>query len=164
MKRLLCLVLILSLLLCGCGALGERIKEPVTFHYLCGQYQKELCCVVQTEEREASGHAGDLSYLLALYLMGPVSDELRSPLPSGTVVESIRYSSDTVLIALSDLDDALSDAEFSLAGACLTLTCLDIAALRNITVSSGTRSVTMNSSSLSLEDTSAEAAQKEISQ
>ena len=162
MKQLICLFLIFSLLLCGCSSFGERIKEPATFYYLCGQYQKDLCCVILTEEREASGHTDDLSYLLALYLMGPVSEECRSPLPSGTTVESIVYNANALTIELSDLDKTLSDAEFSLAGACLTMTCLDIVPARNVTVISGTRSVTMNQDSLSLFDSSGADPQKEI--
>ncbi len=161
MKQLICLFLIFSLLLCGCSSLGERIKEPTTFYYLCGQYQQDLCCVILTEEREASGHTDDLSYLLALYLMGPVSEECRSPLPSGTAVQSIQHNSNTLTIELSDLDKTLSDSEFSLAGACLTMTCLDIVPARNVTVISGTRSVTMNRNSLSLFDSSVEDAPKE---
>ena len=71
MKRIVCMILALCFLLSGCGSFGARIREPVTFHYLCADYQEKLCCVIVSEEREASGHSGDLSYLLALYQMGP---------------------------------------------------------------------------------------------
>ena len=64
-------MLSLCFLLSGCGFFGERIREPVTFYYLCADYQEKLCCVIVPEEREASGHSGDLSYLLALYQIGP---------------------------------------------------------------------------------------------
>lgn len=160
MKRLICLFLVCCML-CGCSSFGVHMKEPVTFYYLCRQYRTDLCCVILPEERESSGHTGDLSYLLALYLMGPVSEEIRSPLPSGTTVQSVRHNSDSVIIELSDLDKSLSDSAFSLAGACLTMTCLDIVPAKNVTVISGTRSVTMNRSSLSLFDSSAEETQKE---
>lgn len=163
MKRIFSLFLIVVFLLCGCSSLGEHIKEPVTFYYLCSSYQKDLCCVVLSEEREASGHSGDLSYLLALYLMGPANDELNSPLPSGTKILSVQQPDDNLLIELSDLDPILSDIDFSLAGACLTMTCLDISNASSVTINSGSRSITMNRESLSLFDSSTEAVQEEES-
>ena len=163
-KRILAYILVLCMLLCGCSVTGDRIKSPAKFTYLCRDYQKNMCCVVLSEEREASGHIGDLSYLLALYLMGPVSDDLVSPLPSHTQILSIVQSGDQLTIKLSDLDHTLSDIDFSLAGACLTMTCLDNFTASKITVSSGTRSVTMDRDSLALFDSSAESTLKEQTQ
>lgn len=161
MKRSICIVLIIAFLLCGCSLTGERIKEPVTFYYLCSSFQENLCCVVLSEEREASGHTGDLSYLLALYLMGPANDELRSPLPPDTKILSVQQLGEKLMIELSDMDSKLSDIDFSLAGACLTMTCLDISSAGSVTIKSGSRSVTMDSDSLSLFDSNIEAAHEE---
>lgn len=151
MKRIVSLTLLLCLLLSGCGFFGERIREPVTFHYLCNFYQEDLCCVLVCEEREASGHAGDLPYLLALYQMGPAGEDLRSPLPPGTRIHS-EVQDSQILLELSDEAMALSDLEYSLACACLTLTCLDITEAEAVTVCCGDRSKTMTRSSLTLFD------------
>ena len=153
MKRFLSLMLILSLLLSGCGFFGERIREPVTFHYLCNSYQEDLCCVFVSEEREASGHTDDLSYLLALYLMGPAGEDLRSPLPAGTRIRA-DIQEGQILLELSEDAVSLSDPEYSLACACLTLTCLDITEAESVTVSCGDRSRTMTRSTLTLVDDS----------
>ena len=47
------------------------------------------------------------------------------------------------------------------AGACLTMTCLDISSAGSVTIKSGSRSVTMDSDSLSLFDSNIEAAHEE---
>ena len=83
MKRFFCLLLCLCLFLPGCS--GELMKNPVTFYYPRREYRYGAeDGVISSEQREASGHANDLRYLLSLYLIGPSSDELVSPLPWGT--------------------------------------------------------------------------------
>ena len=67
LKRLLACLLILCLFLSGCSVMGERIKEPVIFYYVCKNYQKDMNQVISAEIREAAGHREDLPYLLALY-------------------------------------------------------------------------------------------------
>lgn len=153
MKRIFCLILVVCLFLSGCSSFGERIKEPVTFYYLCSQYQEDLCCVISSEEWEASGHRNDLSFLLHLYLMGPSSDGLDSPLPYGTQILSVEQKDSRILLELTDTVQSLSDVEFTLACACLTLTCLDLTDAAEVTIQSGNRTTTMNRSSLSLYDT-----------
>lgn len=156
MRRTICLLAAICLFLSGCGFFGERIKEPVTFYYLCDKYQEELCCVIVSEEREASGHVGDLSYLLHLYLMGPSDDELVSPLPGSVRILSVEKDGSHIRLELTDAAQNLSDISFSLACACLTMTCLDISGAENVTIQSGDRSITMNRESLALYDNSAE--------
>lgn len=151
MKGFFSLMLTLCFLLCGCGFFGERIREPVTFHYLCDSYEEELCCVIASEEREASGHTGDLSYLLALYQMGPANEGSRSPLPLGTKIHT-QIEDDRIILTLSDEARILSDLEYSLACACLTLTCLDIVDAEAVTVFCGERSNTMTRNTLTMYD------------
>lgn len=161
MRKILSFFLTLCILLSGCSPLGNYISEPVRFHYLCSRYQEDLCCVINSEEREAVGHSGDLNYLLALYLMGPIDDELKIPLPPGTKVISVQQNEDIITLQLPDLDSTLSDIDFSLACACLTMTCLNISNATSVTVLSGSRSVTMDSSSYALSDSSMETIPKE---
>lgn len=151
MKRMICLILAMCFLFSGCGFFGERIREPVTFHYLCTNYPEDLCCVINTEQREASGHSTDLAYLLALYQMGPAAETLRSPLPAGTQIR-VEKQDGQLLLELSEAAQALSDVEYTLACACLTLTCLDIIPTEAVTVSCGDRSKTMTGNSLILYD------------
>jgi len=156
-KRILCLILACSVVLTGCSFLGDRIKSSVTFYYLCANYQRDLCCVIASEERESSGHEGDLSYLLALYLMGPTNDEHRTPLPPGTRI-SVQNDDGHIFLKLTNPLTTLSDVDFSLACACLTMTCLEITDAEDVSIRFDDRERLMNRESLVLSDTSAEPA------
>ena len=149
MKRLFSLLLLIALFLSSCG---DRLKEPVTFHYIRQGYAEDMSSVLGSEQREASGHREDLSYLMALYLMGPADDELLSPIPRGTSILSVKQEDHTVSIHLTDTDDSMTDAQFTLACSCLTLTCLEITDAEYVTINSGDRSVTMRADSLLLQD------------
>lgn len=155
MKRFLSLLLLCAFLLSGCGFLGEKLKEPVTFYYLLDDYQYGIDGrIIGSEEREASGHRDDLSYLMALYLMGPSGEELTSPLPRGTRIFSAEVNEDTVFLVLSETEKTMTDSAFSLACACLSLTCLDLTEAARVSIQSGSRSVTMTRDSLILSDSS----------
>ena len=95
---------------------------------------------------------GDLPYLLALYQMGPTGDEIRSPLPFGTRI-SVQIQEGHITLELSEAALSLSDIDYSLACACLTMTCLDASGAEDVTVQSGDRAKTMNRDSLTLMDT-----------
>ena len=139
MKRFFCLLLCLCLFLPGCS--GELMKNPVTFYYPRREYQYGAeDGVISGEQREASGHADDLHYLLSLYLIGPSSDELVSPLPWGTRLLGVNRQDGTITLELTDT--------------CLTMTNLSITGGDEVTITSGSRSVTMSRDSLTLIDDS----------
>ena len=153
MKRFLCLLLCLCLFLPGCS--GELMKNPVTFYYPRREYQYGAeDGVISSEQREASGHADDLHYLLSLYLIGPSSDELVSPLPWGTRLLRVSREDGTITLELTDTSFTMTDTEFTLACACLTMTTLSITGGDGVTITSGSRSVTMSRDSLTLIDDS----------
>lgn len=163
MKRFFSLILILSLSLSGCSIFGERFKEPVTFYYLRSEYQYfSQNGVIASEEREASGHRDDLSYLLALYLMGPADEELVSPLPRGTRIFKAEQAEDGIHLHLSDTAATMDDTEFALACACLSMTCLDMTDSNSVTIDSGERSMTMLRDTLLLNDSRTTAATEDV--
>lgn len=154
MKRFCIFLLIFCFVISGCSLSRERIKEPVTFYYLNAEYQFfSQDGVIVSEEREASGHRDDLSYLMALYLMGPSQEGLISPIPRGTRIYFTEQTADNVTLKLSDTAQTMSDIDFSLACACLSLTCLGLTDSDTITIISGERSVTMGEKDLTLFDT-----------
>ena len=149
MKRLIALFLLLILLMPGCA---NRIKEPVTFYYIRSVYDQDMDSIIHSETREASGHRQDLSYLMALYFMGPADEELQSPIPRGISLLSIEQTGQNVILKLSDTSHVMSDAQFTLACSCLTLTCLEITETESVTIVSGERSITMSADALLLQD------------
>ena len=155
MKRVISLILVFSIFLSGCGFFGERIKNPVTFYSLCDNYEKDLCCVIVSEEREASGHIGDLTYLLALYLIGPTNEETLS-VPYPGLQLSAQQSGSHIDLNLTNLPPSVSELDFSLICACLAMTSLDITGAEDVTVYSGDRSRTLDRNALTLYDTDVE--------
>jgi len=148
MKRLICLILLFSFVLSGCSVLGERIKDPVTFYYIRKDYQTEMGDVIAPEIREASGHRYDLPYLLALYSMGPSSEELYSPFPSNVPILPVEHSEEgLVLSLLEDIHD-MTEAEFTMASACLAMTCMELIDVEQVTVVCSDRSVTISDDNL----------------
>lgn len=154
MKRFLSCILIAVLLLSGCGTSAERVRDPVTFYYMRANPEalRNAESLFVGEVREASGHRDDLSYLMALYLMGPTAENLRSPIPRGTKVNGITLVENTVEISLADTERTMTDIEYTLACTCLSLTFLNLTNAQSVTVTSGERSITMGSNTLVLAD------------
>jgi hypothetical protein len=152
MRRYVSIVILICFLLSGCQLNGERIKDPVTFYYVRNNYQESLSNAIASEIREGSGHTNDLSYLMALYLMGPVEESNLCPIPRGTRIYVVQNDPSGIILKLSESSRRMSDAQFSLASACLSLTCLELTDADVITVSSETRSVTMTSETILLFD------------
>lgn len=155
MKRYAAFVLCLVLLVSGCGVSGKRIKEPVNFYYPRDKIQyHEDAGVIGMETREASGHRDNLSYLLALYRLGPSSEDLRLPFPEGTAILMMEQTDTYLHLVLGSNAAAMSDAEFSLACACLTLTCGELTGVEQVTVTNAERTITMSREAITLVDTS----------
>jgi len=161
MRRFLCSILALCFLLCGCAIQAERMKQPVTFYYVRSGYAENMSEVIGSEERDASGHRGELSYLLALYLMGPSQEGLHSPFPHSTRILSMEQADSRLTLTLSDTSGVMTDADFSLACACVALTCLDLTGAESITIISAERTVTIGRDNLALFDGSTPAATEE---
>ena len=161
MKRVCCFLIAVSFILSGCQLFEERLKDPVTFYYVWSDYQEELQDVIAPEQREASGHRDDLSYLMALYLMGPAEEDHISPIPRGTRIYVMQNNASGVELKLSDTSRTMTDTEFSLACSCLALTCMELTGTEKVTINSENRSVTMTPETLLLNDSSISAAGKE---
>lgn len=161
MKRLICLLLMCSLCMAGCSVAGEWIKEPVTFYYVCETYQKDMESVIASEIREASGHRDDLPYLLALYTMGPSTEDLKSPLPRNTKIILTEYTDSSVVLSISESASTINDADFTLASACIALTCMELVDAQQITVICGDRNITIQADNLLLHDNLVDQSQEE---
>jgi len=154
MNRFLSLLIVFSLLfsLIGCGS---RREDLVAFYYCRDpeEYQYfEEDGVICSESRDLIGHNENIRYVIGLYLAGPMEEGLRSPMPPSVKLVSAERTLDAVQLTFSDLDDVMSESEFSLACACLTLTCADLTGCHQVTVISGSRTVTMTTDSIRLLD------------
>ena len=154
MKRLftVCIGILTFLLLTGCS---PQESNATSFYYCRNPEQYQYFArdaVIRSEERDLLGHRDDIKYMVSLYLAGPLEEDLRSPFVKTTRLLSVDETDGSVFIELSDLGTALSDSEFTLACACLTLTCLDFVHCAGVTITSGSRSVTMNADSILLFD------------
>lgn len=152
MKKIICILLSLCLLLSGCGHAEDH---SVSFYYCRSpeDYQYfEADGVIRAEARDVTGHRSDLRYLVSLYLAGPLEERLQSPFPRTARLISVSIVEDTIQIQLSDQSKTMTDAEFSMACACLTLTCMGFLRCSQVTIISGDRTVSMNTDSILLSD------------
>lgn len=159
MKRWLFGALAVCLLLSGCRL--DSAYETASFYYLDAGYADRMSDPIRKEQKEITGHAGDLSYLMHLYLMGPSGEGLKSPLPGSCTLISIENREGVIQVKLSDTRSSLTESEFSLACACLTLTILDFTQAQAVTITSGTRKVSMDTQTLTLYDNGTPAATEE---
>ncbi|MCI6937755.1 MAG: hypothetical protein MR762_14135 [Clostridiales bacterium] len=153
MKHLLCFVLTVSALLSMLPGCAQKLNEPVTFYYLKSSYQETMDSPIVGEEREVAGHRDNLKYLLSFYLMGPIGKELSSPLPRGTQLYTVEQEGPALTIEISDTSALLNDADFSLACACLSTTCMGLVNAEKVTIVSGSKSLTLSRDNLLLNDT-----------
>ena len=153
MKKMLCIALAIILLVSLLPGCGQKMKEPVTFYYQITNYQENMVSPIAGEEREVAGYRDNLKYLLTFYLMGPISQELSSPLPRGTQLCGISQEGTELTIEISDTASTLNDSRFSLACACLSMTCMGLTNAERVTIVSGSRSLTFASDNLLLSDT-----------
>ena len=137
---------------CGCSS-GDT--GDISFYYCRSpeQYRYfEEDGVICAESRDLMGHRQDLQYLVGLYLAGPLDEQLISPFPKSVRLLSANRQNDSICIELTDHSSDMSDSEFSLACACLTLTCIRYTGCSSVTVVSGARSYTMDMDSILLYD------------
>ena len=130
MKRTLCFLLALILLLSGCSLSNGNVKDPVEFYYLrtCGRPEENKVYFsegpIASEIREASGRRDDLYYLLSMYMRGPLDPDLQSPFPAGSTVVKIWQEDQALHVVLNAIAANLEDLDLSLAVACLAQTCI----------------------------------------
>lgn len=154
MRRIFCLLLaaLLLLSLCACGVDSENQAEffyrRVKFAYGTGESDG----VIVSESRDITSHTDDLPYLISLYLVGPQDEALASPFPAEVRLISAEKTRSKVQIELSEIDSGFSDSAFSLACACMTLTCIELTGVTQVTIVSGERSVTLRQEDLTLYD------------
>ena len=142
MKRLLTLILVVFLIVsmssCHYSKSGD-ILEPVDYYYprkADAFIYGDAAGVITAEVREASGHIGDLKYLLTMYLRGPQAEGLYSPFPADCTLEEIYIKDDTLYLHFDSKFAKLQNMELTIACASLAKTCLSMTGLTRISIES----------------------------
>ena len=147
------LISAILLILCGCQTSEGSDGNTIIFYYRQADYtHSPNLNVIVGEERTLSGGRDNLSFLLTLYLLGPLDDKLVSPLPPTAFVESILREDNSITITLSSMDSYLSDSEFTVASACLAETILGLTQCEYVTICSGQRTITLDTTNTLAKD------------
>ena len=133
MKKIICLLLAVFILLSGCSFANGNIKEPVEFYYprSCSRPDEYKTFfsegAIASEIREASGRRNDLYYLLSMYLRGPLDPNLHSPFPPGSAVVKVQQNDRELSVYLNAVAANLEAMDLTVACSCLAQTCMALA-------------------------------------
>lgn len=153
MKRIATFIIVITLLISACSVVKTPSESSATFYYLHKEYvYGSDSSVIVPEAKATSGSRMSLTYLIALYAMGPTAEEHVMPYPAETKISCTELDNGDVILSLSDSASSLSDSEFTLASTCLALTCFDAVGCSRVTVKLGDRSITMGRGSIVLKD------------
>ena len=163
MKRLYWMLLLLGLLvLAGCGAAQDPaagMEQPFSFYYR--TVRTDMSGpegVICPELRDLGTETLTDTELFRLYLEGPQSPELVSPVPKGCELMGAIRSSGVLILNFRQAYDALTGIDQSIANACLLKTALQLEGIRQVEFrihSTGGQllaDVTLSESDLSLYD------------
>ena len=128
------LIMVLLLGLCGCGSAG---RDEAVFYYQRMEFDYGSDSgVFVPESHDVSGHAGDLRYLLSLYLRGPSDQELKLPFPSGTLLVELEEAEGVLSVVLSSSAATLDSVDLLTACGCLAQTCFSICDAETVHITS----------------------------
>lgn len=161
MKRIVSIILlsVFLLTLTACGS--ERM--PVKFYFQ-RQYitYGDADSVIVAEERPSLSRDNSLSYLLTLYLEGPIDTGLALPVPPETRLLNVTTDGDHLTLVMNSAFFQLEGLDLTLVCACIASTCFDLTDAEQITFVNFTSqnetpiSFSLTRSSLTLVDTVSE--------
>ena len=122
MKRLTSLMMVLCLLLSGCGAVASQDGGNHVLFFYEQRGASELTADTMVASESRTTYAGALGPVLELYFRGPVQDDLISPFPDGTELISVEQGENGTELVLSNAFFSLQEVDLAVACACLTRT------------------------------------------
>ena len=136
MKRITALSLLLVLMLLFSACNQSDSTDTVAFYYARDPRSQSVPSETfyTVENRRITTSNTNLRYLLSLYLQGPLGDGFVSPFPAGTRLVKLDIHNDHLFIQLSQEFAELSNIDLTLACACLSLTCFDLADANQVTI------------------------------
>ena len=137
MKRLFCLILISALLflLPACDEINA--DRNVEFYYQRAAYvYGSEDGVIAPETREISERTNTLTYVLSLYLRGPLDPTLSAPFPTSTKLLSVTRDGSTLCVTLDSTFATLKNRDLTIACSCIAKTCFSLADVTQVQIRS----------------------------
>lgn len=122
MKRLLCIVIVLSFMLPFFGCKSNTIESPLPLYFLRKSQHFGSEDSIFFPEIVDSTQFASLSSMLRFYLQGPIDSTLKSPFPKNIYLVEVEISEDILIITLSDSLATLTGVDLSLACCALAKT------------------------------------------
>ena len=139
------ILFVFALQFTGCDYTSAEPTNGSTLYYIRSSYQYHSGeNVIVGEDRVLGPEVSGTEQLVGFYLNGPVTEGLVSPFPAGTQLINVQDHSGLLEVTLSDANQTLSDARFSLACVCLGKTLLMDTDIIQVTFFIGGRSMTVN--------------------
>lgn len=126
-----CLFFLILLLLCGCSsdpsANARGMYHPMQFYY-CGidssnsAHYERNSGAMQWEYKDLGRDLPEVEDVVQMYMDGPVSNTLRTPVPEGTRVQGVSLKNGVLTITFNDAFSRLSGVEMTMAASGLVHT------------------------------------------
>jgi len=135
MKRKLCIILVITLLLSGCAKNpANKHKSPV-FYYPEAEIQYHTPQGILIEYQIPDNiKNSDLHDMLCVYLNGPADNQYSNPFPAGTKLQSISIADNNAILTLSKEYAELGQFPMIIASSCLTKTVCNLTKTNMITI------------------------------
>lgn len=135
MRRILAILLLVALLLSGCGAKTQDGSDSMNLNfYYCVEGTDQLESSVAVESESNDIQVFTVFQLMDLYLAGPDSDHLRSPFPEGTEMVSLAEGESGFELTMNGAFFTLQGVELSIASYCLGKTICEYLSTDHIVV------------------------------
>ena len=161
MKRMIALMLFLTLSLGLFGCEKPEFRTPGTFYYLRTESAYTGSDgVIAPEQRELEGIREDLGAILDLYCQGPVNAGLENPLPRDASLLSHSLEDEVLTLEFSPQLAQLNGIELTAAAGCLTRTFLGLTGARKLILKAdgallgGQTAMELSTADLELQDSS----------
>ena len=161
MKRLICLLLVLGLLIPVSGCSEETLQSPGTFYYRSAQTAFDTPDgVVAPETRELAGMEHDAAAILKAYFAGPEDPSLVSPFPRDTKMVSWEIRDGVFSLTMNDAFAGMTGVELTIACVCAAKTILGLFPVDQVRFQvrdgllEGEKSLTFSHANISLADDS----------
>jgi len=136
MRRILILLIWVSIFLCSCYSPSPNYETPVNFYYPVNpQTYPDGTAAIMPEVRNGSGFESNITGLFSLYLAGPNDERLTSNFPDGTHLKNLLVGEEMVQITLSSQFSRLNGFALSTACACISMTLFEMCQVEEVQIS-----------------------------